>query len=157
MHLRGKDMTFSVTYPDGREEILLSVPQYSFNWQVIYAFDEPIKLPAGSMLRAVAHYDNSAKNKFNPAPDQELPWGGQSWHEMYFPYFDLAVTKEVDKAREEQGIRDVNVGHDGPRSPQTQRQVDSRRRTDLPCSEERAEPQGSALFFCFLNSQACSG
>jgi hypothetical protein len=106
MHLRGKDMTFSVTYPDGREEILLNVPKYSFNWQVIYAFEQPIKIPAGSILRASAHYDNSANNKFNPAPDQELPWGGESWHEMYFPYFDLAVTHEVEKAREKAGIID---------------------------------------------------
>src|SRR6185436_5349986 len=109
MHLRGKDMTFSVTYPDGKEEVLLSVPKYSLNWQVIYALEQPKTLPAGSILRAVSHFDNSAKNKFNPAPDQELPWGGQSWHEMYFPYFDLAVTKEVDKAREEYGIRDCTT------------------------------------------------
>jgi mono/diheme cytochrome c family protein len=95
MHLRGKDMTFSVTYPDGREEILLSVPKYSFEWQLQYQFEEAIKLPAGSMLRAVAHYDNSANNKFNPAPNQELPWGAQSWHEMYFPHFDLAIDKNV--------------------------------------------------------------
>jgi hypothetical protein len=95
MHLRGKDMTFSVTYPDGREEILLSVPKYSFEWQLQYQFEEAIKLPAGSMLRAVAHYDNSAKNKFNPSPDQELPWGAQSWHEMYFPHFDIAIEKDL--------------------------------------------------------------
>jgi hypothetical protein len=95
MHLRGKDMTFSVTYPDGREEILLSVPKYSFEWQLQYQFEEAVKLPAGSMLRAVAHYDNSSSNKFNPAPDQELPWGSQSWHEMYFPHFDLAIDKNV--------------------------------------------------------------
>jgi len=99
MHMRGKDMMFSVTYPDGREEILLSVPHYSFNWQVIYALEKPIEIPAGSVIRAVAHYDNSANNKFNPTPDQELPWGGQSWHEMYFPYFDLAVSNEVEKIR----------------------------------------------------------
>ena len=95
MHLRGKDMTYSVTYPDGREEILVSVPHYSFEWQIQYQFDEAIKLPAGSMLRVVAHYDNSPKNKFNPAPDQELPWGSQSWHEMYFPFFDLSIDKDV--------------------------------------------------------------
>jgi len=97
MHLRGKDMTYSVTYPDGREEVLLSVPKYSFEWQIAYVFDEAIKLPAGSILRVTAHYDNSAKNKFNPAPDQELPWGSQSWHEMYFPYFDIAIDKNVLK------------------------------------------------------------
>ncbi len=97
MHLRGKDMTYTVTYPDGREEILLSVPKYSFEWQIAYVFDEAIKLPAGSILRVTAHYDNSTKNKFNPAPDQELPWGSQSWHEMYFPYFDIAIDKNVLK------------------------------------------------------------
>src|SRR4029078_1664549 len=74
MHLRGKDMTFSVTYPDGREEILLSVPKSIFNWQVYYQFEQEVKLPQGSVIRAVAHFDNSANNKFNPTPDQELPW-----------------------------------------------------------------------------------
>jgi hypothetical protein len=113
-HLRGKDMTFSVTYPDGREEILLNVPKYNFNWQLIYALETPLKIPPGSVLRAVAHYDNSSNNKFNPAPDSELPWGAESWHEMYFPYFDLAVTKEVDEAREASGARDVNGGTTGP-------------------------------------------
>ena len=103
MHLRGKDMMFSVTYPDGREEILLNVSRYNFNWQVIYALEEPIKIPAGSVLRAVAHYDNSANNKFNPTPDQELPWGSQSWHEMYLPYFDLAVSDEVERMRDTSG------------------------------------------------------
>jgi hypothetical protein len=100
MHLRGKDMTFSVTYPDGREEILLKIPRYDFNWQVIYALEEPIKIPAGSVLRAVAHYDNSKNNKFNPTPDQELPWVSQSWHEMYFPYFDLAISDAVERMRD---------------------------------------------------------
>jgi copper type II ascorbate-dependent monooxygenase-like protein len=120
MHLRGKDMTFSVTYPDGREEILLSVPKYSFNWQVIYAMENPVKIPPGSVLRAVAHYDNSANNKFNPTPDQELPWGGQSWHEMYFPYFDLAVSKEVEKARAAAGVIDQdNGGLNQRRAPAT--------------------------------------
>ena len=104
MHLRGKDMTYSVTYPDGREEILLSVPRYSFEWQIQYQFDEAVKLPAGSMLRVVAHYDNSPMNKFNPAPDQELPWGSQSWHEMYFPYMDLSIDKNVlDLTKKTQG------------------------------------------------------
>ena len=34
MHFRGKDMTFIATYPDGREEVLLSVPEYDFRWQL---------------------------------------------------------------------------------------------------------------------------
>ena len=35
MHLRGKDIVYRAVYPDGRSEILLSVPRYNFNWQVI--------------------------------------------------------------------------------------------------------------------------
>ena len=31
MHFRGKDMTFIVSYPDGTEETILSVPNYDFN------------------------------------------------------------------------------------------------------------------------------
>ena len=33
MHCRGKDMTFVLTHPDGKDEILLSVPRYNQNWQ----------------------------------------------------------------------------------------------------------------------------
>ena len=95
MHFRGKDASYELVRPDGRREVLLSVPKYSFEWQLQYQLDQAITLPAGSMLRVVAHYDNSPKNKFNPAPDQELPWGSQSWHEMYFPYLNYSIDKDI--------------------------------------------------------------
>ena len=31
-HVRGKSTQYKVTYPDGREEIVLNVPHYDFNW-----------------------------------------------------------------------------------------------------------------------------
>jgi hypothetical protein len=85
MHLRGKDMKFILTYPDGREEVVLDVPKYDFNWQLYYELATPLKIPAGSKLTAIAHYDNSSKNKWNPAPDKEVYWSEQSWDEMYNP------------------------------------------------------------------------
>src|SRR5262249_28742831 len=48
MHVRGKDVTFVLTYPDGREEILLRVPNYKFDWQFEYQLAQPLKVPAGS-------------------------------------------------------------------------------------------------------------
>ena len=33
MHVRGKDFTYTAVYPDGRSEVILSVPKYDFNWQ----------------------------------------------------------------------------------------------------------------------------
>ena len=47
-HLRSKDWIYSVTYPDGREETLLSVPKYDFNWQLHYELKSPLRIPAGS-------------------------------------------------------------------------------------------------------------
>jgi hypothetical protein len=85
MHLRGKDMKFILTYPDGREQLVLDVPKYDFNWQLYYELATPLKIPAGSKLTAIAHYDNSPKNRWNPAPDKEVYWSEQSWDEMYNP------------------------------------------------------------------------
>ena len=45
MHLRGKDILYRAIYPDGRSEILLSVPEYDFNWQVYYYPKKPLKMP----------------------------------------------------------------------------------------------------------------
>ena len=70
MHLRGKDMTYVAKYPDGHEEILLSVPKYDFNWQNTYIPTKPYKLPAGTVLETVGHYDNSVRNRVNPMPNR---------------------------------------------------------------------------------------
>ena len=85
LHLRGKSMKYTLTWPDGRDEVLLDVPKYDFNWQLYYELAAPLKIPAGSKLTAIAHYDNSPKNKWNPAPDKEVYWSEQSWDEMYNP------------------------------------------------------------------------
>ena len=54
MHLRGKEMHYVVTFPDGREELILSVPNYDFNWQTMYELKEPLKVPAGSTIKTSA-------------------------------------------------------------------------------------------------------
>ena len=45
MHLRGKSMKWWVTYPDGREEVILDVPEYDFNWQLQYELETPFEDP----------------------------------------------------------------------------------------------------------------
>ncbi len=93
LHLRGKAMTYIATYPDGRTETLLSVPNYDFNWQHYYDFAEVKQLPAGSKLTVVTLFDNSVRNRYNPAPDKEVYWGEQSWDEMYSPQVRITVDK----------------------------------------------------------------
>jgi mono/diheme cytochrome c family protein/peroxiredoxin len=82
MHWRGKDFFYEVIYPGGKKEPLLSVPRWDFNWQNLYTLREPLKLPRGARLHAVAHWDNSRNNPLNPDPDKAVRWGPQTWDEM---------------------------------------------------------------------------
>jgi hypothetical protein len=82
MHYRGKHYFYEAIYPDGTRETLLSVPRWDFNWQNVYRFQEPKKMPRGTKIHAVAHWDNSANNLLNPAPGNTVRFGLQSWEEM---------------------------------------------------------------------------
>ena len=95
MHVRGKDMTFIATFPDGREEVLLHVPKYDFSWQLQYQLAKPLNLPAGSTIKAIGHYDNSTRNKDNPRPDAAVYWSEQSWDEMFNGWMELSVDRHV--------------------------------------------------------------
>lgn len=95
MHLRGKDMRMTAAYPDGREEILLNVPGYDFNWQLFYYPQESIKLPAGSRIDILAHYDNSAENPYNPDPNRSVYFGTSTDDEMLFGIFEYIETGDV--------------------------------------------------------------
>ena len=87
MHFRGKRMSFTAQYPDGGEELLLSVPAYSFNWQLKHELAEPLRVPAGTKIVATGAFDNSAQNPYNPDPATEVTWGEQSWEEMFMGFY----------------------------------------------------------------------
>ena len=93
MHLRGKDMKFVATFPDGRRETLLEVPAYDFDWQLFYYPEEPKALPAGTEIEIIAHYDNSDANPDNPDPNRDVGFGLQSTDEMMFGFFEMIEEK----------------------------------------------------------------
>ena len=97
MHLRGKDYLYRATYPDGRSEILLSVPNYDFGWQVYYYPKNPIRIPKGTKIETIAHYDNSTKNPQNPDPSKSVRFGEQTWEEMMNGFFDYTVDAQGAK------------------------------------------------------------
>jgi hypothetical protein len=82
MHYRGKDITYELVRPNGRREILMRVPKYDFNWQLVYRLKEPVRVETGSVLIVTAHYDNSPNNPANPDPSQPVRWGDKSEEEM---------------------------------------------------------------------------
>lgn len=83
-HYRGSSSKFEIQYPDGRVELLLSVPRYDFNWQRDYIFDKPLEVPAGAKIIHTTVYDNSPQNPANPDPAKRVTFGEQSWEEMLY-------------------------------------------------------------------------
>ncbi|GMV93801.1 MAG: hypothetical protein AMXMBFR82_35790 [Candidatus Hydrogenedentota bacterium] len=88
MHLRGRDMTFLAHLPDGETRPLLNVPNYSFDWQMTY-YVEPgeLKLPKGTRIECIGHFDNSPFNPFNPDPTVTVKEGPQTFEEMMYGFF----------------------------------------------------------------------
>jgi hypothetical protein len=84
MHLRGKDVSFRATQPGGRSELLLEVPNYNFDWQMAYSFKTPKRLPKGTRIDVLAHFDNSVFNPYNPDASKAVGFGLQTLQEMMY-------------------------------------------------------------------------
>jgi hypothetical protein len=95
MHVRGKDYEFRLVYPSGKTETVFKA-KWDFNWQVGYDLAKPISLPKGTRIIGVAHYDNSANNKFNPDPNKLVIWGDQNWDEMQNCFIGVLVDPSVN-------------------------------------------------------------
>jgi hypothetical protein len=96
MHVRGKDMTYHLVYPDGRDEIVLSVPKYDFNWQLLYHPAKPLRVLKGTKMYVEAHYDNSTANRANPNPNRTVYLGRMTWEEMMAPFFGVLIDAATD-------------------------------------------------------------
>lgn len=89
MHVRGKAFKYELVHADGRQETLLDIPHYDFNWQLRYELAEPRRLPAGSSIKITAVYDNSTGNPANPDPSATVRWGQQTFNEMMIGYVEF--------------------------------------------------------------------
>jgi hypothetical protein len=116
LHARGKAFKYEAVYPDSTSEVLLSVPYYEFNWQTAYRLAQPKDLPAGTVIRVTAHWDNSLQNEdlmelYNERSGTNPNWGlyspnyvnypalcpngiifnQQTWDEMFIGYYNYTV------------------------------------------------------------------
>jgi hypothetical protein len=97
-HKRGASANVSIRYPDGREEMLLAMPRYDFNWQWDYVLAKPLNVPAGSKIITHWVYDNSDRNPGNPDFKKTVYWGEQSFEEMLAVYIHYHWAGETAKA-----------------------------------------------------------
>jgi hypothetical protein len=95
MHNRGKASCMEAIYPGGHKvETLSCVSKYQFAWHLVYLYadDEQPLLPAGTILHVTSWYDNSAGNKSNPDPDNNITYGQRTIDEMggaWISYYSL--------------------------------------------------------------------
>lgn len=95
-HYLGKSMRLVAELPDGNEIVLLNIPDWDFNWQEVYAFEDYVDLPAGTKLVSKVTWDNSADNPNNPSdPPVRVRWGKESFNEM--AAIDLFVFSNIEK------------------------------------------------------------
>jgi hypothetical protein len=120
-HYRGESMHVSLLKPGSdKEELIVSLPKYDFNWQRGYDFATPLKIEPGTKLITRYVYDNSKNNPANPDPTIEVKWGEQSWEEMQytalgFRWDDETVANRKDAYQTELensrtlGMMDTNI------------------------------------------------
>jgi hypothetical protein len=95
MHLRGRDMKVTATPEDGVEETLLLVPNYAFDWQQSYRWAPgQRRFAKGTTVRALAHFDNSRWNPFNPEPEATVRFGQETFDEMMYLFLFYVHERE---------------------------------------------------------------
>jgi len=82
-HYLGKDIQSYATLPDGTRQTLIHIPQWNLNWQAVYRYAEPVRLPKGTTVSLRYTYDNSEDNPLNPNhPPARVVAGNRSNDEM---------------------------------------------------------------------------
>ena len=94
MHLRGAAQKIEAFYPDGRSEVLLDVPNYSFSWQTVYYLNEPKAIPKGTRFVVTSFFDNSEKNKYNPDPKATVRFGEPTYDDMMIGWLSFTLDSE---------------------------------------------------------------
>jgi cytochrome c551/c552 len=96
MHYRGSQAKYELVYPDGSLELILWVPKYDFEWQRMYIFQEPKRVPAGTKLLWTPTWNNSAENIHNPDPTIDVPYGAPTEMEMGNGWLDWTLAQPIE-------------------------------------------------------------
>jgi hypothetical protein len=98
MHLRGSDYEVRLIYPSGKWETIFKA-KWDFNWQLGFDLEKPIDIPKGTRIVGIAHFDNSAANKYNPDPKKLVVWGPQNWEEMQNCFMSFLIDPALKNPR----------------------------------------------------------
>ncbi len=95
MHLLGRQIRSSAIRLNGKEEPLVFIDNWDFNWQGAYTYVDPIALPAFSRIKLSCTYDNTENNPRNPSnPLKTIHWGEGTEDEMCLVFLGLTFDRE---------------------------------------------------------------
>lgn len=82
-HYLGKRIEAWADEPGGRRQWLIRIDNWDINWQAVYTYREPVRLPKGTVIHMRITYDNSPENPRNPHhPAERVRAGDRSEDEM---------------------------------------------------------------------------
>jgi hypothetical protein len=102
MHVLGQTIRSEHISADGETTCLVDIPDWDFNWQQFYLFDEANYIPmkGGEIHRLTCSYDNSPENQpiVNGAqmPPRDVGWGDGTFDEMCLSYLVTMAPFEAD-------------------------------------------------------------
>jgi hypothetical protein len=126
-HLLGKSWEIYAIDPEGNRENLLKIDSWDFNWQGDYPLPKYVKIDKGTIIHAIATYDNTADNPLNPnMPPKASGWGGKTTDEMYLLGFNYVDYREGDEK--------TSLNHLDPKASEPLPSLQIRQNTDLTYS-----------------------
>lgn len=98
-HLLGKSYEVYAVSANGQDTInLIHIPEWNFNWQGLYAYPNPVHIPAGYTIHCIGTFDNTVNNPLNPNdPPQYVWWGESTLDEMYLCYLQFVLYQNGDE------------------------------------------------------------
>jgi hypothetical protein len=99
-HYLAREATAIATLPDGSVKPLIVIRDWDFDWQGVFRFAAPLRLPSGTVLSMEYVYDNSAANRDNPhSPPRRVRYGQRTSDEMAELMLQVVPVNAADRPR----------------------------------------------------------
>lgn len=117
-HYLAREVKGFANLPDGTQRPLIYIRDWNFDWQGVYRYTRPVRLPAGTTIRMEYVYDNSEGNRRNPhSPPQRVTYGQRTTDEMAELWFQAVTRTAADRQTlisymQSHVFREEIVGHE---------------------------------------------
>ena len=102
-HYVGKRIEAWAILPGGDLRWLVRINDWDINWQAVYTYREPVRLPKGATVHMRIEYDNSTENPRNPSrPPKRVLGGDRSVDEMGHVWLQVLPHGERQRGHQDQ-------------------------------------------------------